>query len=407
MQLADFRFLRSPKGQTLLAETAVSPITPHNHLQIAQRLRQQLSPAQAHAILETVLLRQKAVGKFEQADKMYFLREALEQASGEGIARYRARRFATLQPQLVADLGCSVGGDALALAEWATVIGVDKEAVRLAMAVENVAAYQGNGRFQPLCADLQTLPPFKVDALFFDPARRDENGRRLFSVQQYRPPLALIDKWREKVGETAVKISPGVAYEELPTDAEVEFISVAGGLKEAVLWYGGLRTTAVRRATLLPGKTTLLPSANTQHDQHSLTNSLHPLDVAVTSPKAYLYEPDAAVIRAHLVEELAVQLNASKIHDSIAYLTADAPQATPFARCFKIEAAFPFQLKNLRHHLRQQKIGSVTIKKRGSPLEPDKLRQQLRLRGPEHRFLFLTHTQEKPIVLIANAHPAN
>jgi hypothetical protein len=121
---------------------------------------------------------------------------------------------------------------------------------------------------------------------------------------------------------------------------------------------------------------------------------------AVTDPKAYLYEPDGAVIRAHLVQELAHQLHASQIDPAIAYLTADSLQPTPFARSYQVEAAMPFQLKRLRHYLRQHNIGRVTIKKRGSPLEPDWLRGQLRLRGDEHRILFLTHIKEKAAVII-------
>jgi len=83
-------------------------------------------------------------------------------------------------------------------------------------------------------------------------------------------------------------------------------------------------------------------------------------------------------------------------------LTADSCQETPFARCFKLEAWFPFQLKRLRRYLREHNIGRVTIKKRGSPLDPDSLRQQLRLRGDEQRVLFLTHVMREPAVLIGN-----
>lgn len=385
MHLSDLHFLLSPSGQEWLQQIN-EPITPHNHLQIAQQLRQHLPPAHAHAVLETVLLRQKAAVKFGRAAQMVFLREALEQSSGEEIAAYRARRFAEQSPQRIADLGCGIGGDALALAQQATVIGVEQDVVRLAMAQHNVAVY--GSQLQPLCADLTTLPPLPVDALFFDPARRDKNGRRLFSVHRYLPPLSLVDVWREKVAATAVKISPGVSYDELPPDAEVEFISVNGELKEALLWFGPLRTAAQRRATLLPSG-------------HTLTNSPTPLHIPITPPQGVLYEPDPAIIRAHLVEELAAQLGATKIDVDIAYLTAVSPRPTPFARCYTLEAIFPFQLKQLRHYLRQHDIGDVTIKKRGSPLEPDALKKQLRLRGTHHRIVILTQAQGQPTILIA------
>ena len=386
MDLKTFSWLLQPEGQRVLADTAVRSLTPETHLQIASELRRQIAPERTQAVLETVFLRQKAAAKFSRADEMYFTREALEQASGEEIAAYRARRFAALAPARVADLGCGIGGDALALAAHTAVIGVDLDPVRLAMARENVNVYAGDGRFHPLQADLRQLRPLPADALFFDPARRDAHGRRLFSVHAYQPPLALIESWREKVVTAAVKISPGVDYAELPPDAEVEFISVAGEVKEAVLWFGPLRSGAGRRATLLPEGHTLASEPGEP--------------VAVTQPQSYLYEPDGAVIRAHLVEELARRLGATKVNAEIAYLTAVTPQATPFARCFAIEDVFPFQLKRLRAYLRQRGIGRVTIKKRGAPLDPVWLEQQLRLQGSEERILFLTHIEGKTAVLV-------
>jgi hypothetical protein len=278
------------------------------------------------------------------------------------------------------------------LAAQAEVTGVEWDPVRLAMAQENVRVYGHAARFHPLQADLHSLTPLRqMDALFFDPARRDEHGRRFFSLAEYQPPLSLIDQWRAVVPETAVKISPGVDYAELPDEAEVEFISLNGEMKEGVLWYGRFHSGVQRRATLLP-------------DGHTLTTADLPTElIECMPPKAYLYEPDSAVIRAHLVQALADKLSASQIDESIAYLTADTAVVTPFARCFAVEAHFPFQLKQLRHYLRERQVGSVTIKKRGSPLEPDKLQRRLRLSGPKetHRFLFLTHILGTPSVVVA------
>lgn len=394
MTLDDLAFLLSADGQRWLADVGQMEITPQTHLQIATWLRQKLPKAQAQAVLETIVLRQHAAAKFSRASQMYFVRAALEQASAEVVAQHRARRFAALGGHHIADLGCGIGGDALALAAHAEVTGVEWDEVRLAMAQENVRVYGHGSRFHPLQADLHSLSPLaQMDALFFDPARRDEHGRRFFSLAQYQPPLSLVDAWRAVVPETAVKISPGVDYAELPQDAEVEFISLGGEMKEAVLWYGRLHSGVARRATLLP-------------TGHTLTTADLP-DEAVPSvaPQAFLYEPDSAVIRAHLVQALAAKLGANQIDESIAYLTAETAVLTPFARCFAVADAFPFQLKQLRHYLRERRVGSVTIKKRGSPLEPEKLQRQLRLSGhkDEHRFLFLTHILGEPSVIVATA----
>ena len=84
--------LLSPVGQSALAAaTALAP-TDRTYLQAMTGLRKQFPPHLAAAALETVILRGKAAGKFRLAARMYFTREALEVASGEVIAAYRADR---------------------------------------------------------------------------------------------------------------------------------------------------------------------------------------------------------------------------------------------------------------------------------------------------------------------------
>lgn len=389
MDLDQIRFLLSDSGQKQLSEIASISLSKKNHLQLASQLRREVEPAQAQAIIETVFLRQQAITKFTQASHMLFTREALEQASSEIIANYRAARFFKAGIRQIIDLGCGIGGDALALASKADVIAVDRNLVRLKLARHNARVYGRADHFYPLLADLQELPPIPGQALFFDPARRDDRGRRLKSVVLYQPPLSLINHWRAQIPHAAVKISPGVDYDELPAEAETEFISLSGALKEAVLWYGDLGQGSIRKATLLPGGS-------------SLSSADYPGDrVPIREPAAYLYEPDHAVIRAHLVQHLARKIKVAQIDAQIAYLTDDKKIESQFARRFKIESWFPFQLKRLRQYLRERHVGHVTIKKRGSPIEPQTLQKQLRLKGDQSRIIFLTHVLGKPAVIVA------
>lgn len=386
----------SPAGRAVLDEVASAPLTPDTRLATAARLRERLGPERAGAVLEMALLRQRAARKFSRAGKMFFTRDGLEQATAEAVARHRATRFTAAGAGCVADLGCGIGGDALALAAaGCNVIAIDREYPHVALARANAAAYDAGDRVWPLLADLTELPPPAVDAFFFDPARRTPTGprlapgRRLRSVEDYRPPLNLIDAWRPRIPDGAVKVSPGIDYGELPPDAEAEFVSLAGEVKEAVLWYGALRSDVGRRATVLPAGATLTDREDGEVD--------------IGPPRACLYEPDGAVIRAHLVGQLARLIGATLIDPEIAYLTTDAPVTTPLATGYLIEDQFPFQLKRLRHALRERDVGAVTIKKRGSPLDPDTLRASLRLRGSEHRFVFLTRVAGRHTVLLARA----
>lgn len=392
MELRDFHFLLSPEGAERLDQLTKTAIRPENHLALASELRREVTAGQAHALLETAMLRQRAGEKFSRAAQMFFTRPALEQASSEVVSVYRSARFADAGFGLVADLGCGIGGDALGLAAHGHVVGIDRDRLRLEMARENAEVYGRGGRFHPVLADLYALPPLAVDALFFDPGRRDERGRRLYSVHDYRPPLSLLEQWLPMVPHAGVKISPGVDYGELPAGAEVEFISVAGGVKEAVLWFGRLNGGVERRATLLPGGESLTSADDTGEP------------VPVEAPGAYLYEPDGAVIRAHLVEALAQRLGAAKIDDDIAYLTTDRARLTPFARCFAVDEVMPFQLKRLRQALRERGVGRVTVKKRGSPLEPETLQRRLRLEGEGQAIVFLTHVRGEPYVLIGRVY---
>jgi hypothetical protein len=143
-----------------------------------------------------------------------------------------------------------------------------------------------------------------------------------------------------------------------------------------------------RQATLLPSGATLSDAQKTS------------APVPLRRPQAFLYEPDGAVIRAHLVETLAQRLRAAKIDEDIAYLTSEEVVQTPFARCFAIEEALPFQLKRLRKTLRQGGIGRVTVKIRGSPIAPAELQRRLRLDGEQEAIVFLTHVQGEPYALI-------
>lgn len=394
MNLAGFHTLLAPAGQAALHTAVQLAPREENFLRDFSTLQKRLPADLARAALEIAILRGEATRKFSHPEEMYFTREALEQASPEEVSAYRSRRYTSFN--LIADLGCSVACDTLALAHYAPTIGFDLDPLRLAMA----AANGSRGMREPgqgfgasfVQADLaQPLPLAKRDraALFFDPARR-AGHRRAFSVRDYSPPLSMLQGWLPNFPAIGVKISPGVKLDELAAyDCEIEFISLRGELKEATLWFGPLKT-APRRATLLPGPHTLTPCIGPNQPS------------AISNPQSYIYEPDPAILRAGLVTDLAEILEATQLDPDIAYLTSTKQLPTPFARVWAIEAWFPFQLKRLRAYLRQRNVGHLTVKKRGSPLTPEALIRDLRLSGSDERTVFLTHLRGEPIVVIGS-----
>jgi hypothetical protein len=294
-------YLLSHDGQAALQQATALEPREADFLRHFDALNRVYPAEQARAALEVAILRREATIKFPAAERMYFTRPALEQATAFEVASYRAQRFAGYERLL--DLGCSIGGDTLALAAVAPTIGVDLEAVRLGMARANLAAL-GLVNTDFIQADLPQHLPFTLASntgVFFDPARR-ANEQRIFSVRDYQPPLSILEDWLPRYPATGVKISPGVRLEELQQyAAEIEFVSLRGELKEAALWFGQLRT-ARRRATLLPGGHSLHAEEDPRGAQAALP---------LSPPRAFVYEPDPAILRAGLVQTLGEQIDAA------------------------------------------------------------------------------------------------
>ncbi|MFB8349982.1 SAM-dependent methyltransferase [Streptomyces niveus] len=407
--------LLSDEGQALLA--ALRDHDPAQELALATRLRRDHPAELVSAALAQARLRQRAVAKFGERDayRMYFTPHGVEQATRTSVAAHRAGRFRDIGlrdsgPARITDLCCGVGGDAIELARAGfAVTAVDRDAVTCEIAELNVRTLAPDAppatvvRADVLTYDLAAAPA--PDALFIDPARRGGRGR-IFDPEAYSPPLSWAVEAVRAVGAGGIKIAPGIPHELVPGDFEAEWISDGGDVKEAVLWHHatgpgagpgsgsgsgpGAITPGARRATLLPAGLTL-------------TGRGLP-DPPVREVGRYLYEPDGAVIRAHLVAEVADELDGGLIDETIAYITADERRPTPYAVAYEITDELPFNLKRLKALLRERGVGILTVKKRGSPVEPEELRRRMKLQGRESATVFLTRVAGAPTMLLG--HPA-
>ncbi len=136
MDAADITWLRTPEGAAAATEAARLLATT-TELSVLRRLSRVYTPEQARAAVSLAVGRRVAAGKFEDAERLFCDRDAAEQASQEVVARHLARRFEGYRR--IADLGCGMGGDALALAAHAEVLAVDRDPARLAMMSANAA----------------------------------------------------------------------------------------------------------------------------------------------------------------------------------------------------------------------------------------------------------------------------
>ncbi|WP_443070326.1 THUMP-like domain-containing protein [Streptomyces sp. WAC05374] len=382
--LAAFSALLTDEGQALLA--ALRDYTPSQELAVASRLRRDHPADLVTAALGQARLRQRAVAKFGERDahRMYFTPNGVEQSTRATVAAYRAARFRELGVRGVADLCCGIGGDAIALARAGVrVLAVDRDPLTAEAARANAAALGLADLIEVRCADVTEVDTSPYDAVFVDPARRGGRGR-VFDPEAYSPPLSWAMDAARKAPHAALKIAPGIPHETVPPEAEAEWVSDGGDVKEAVLWFG-TRPGAVT-ATLLPGPRTL-------------TGRGLP-DPRVRPVGRFLYEPDGAVIRAHLVAEVADDLAGGLVDETIAYITADELRPTPYATAYEITDQLPFNLKRLKALLREREVGTLTVKKRGSAVEPEELRRKLKPKGPNAATVFLTRVAGAPTMLV-------
>ncbi|MPZ88109.1 MAG: class I SAM-dependent methyltransferase [Nitriliruptorales bacterium] len=380
-------------GERLLARLPAGPLTPAQALRLGGRLRAEHPAPLVAAAMTLHNLRWRARTKFRLADRMVFTREGLEQASSERMARHHAARFAGQSP--LADLCTGIGGDLTGLAAGRPVLAADLNPVHLRMAAHNAGVYGHDGGLRFVGANVREVALDGVEAAFVDPARR-QGGRRLRAGSS-EPPLPWCLALAERVPAVGIKASPGLPIALVPPGWEVEFVSERRELKEALLWSPAL-ARVTRRATLLDGG----------HHLDAADDPGASPPVPCAPPGRFLLDPDPAVTRAGVVEELARALGAWKIDERIAFLSADTSLDTPFGRLLRIQASLPFQLKDLRHELRRLEVGSVDIRQRGSAVDTDDLGRRLRPRGDGRATLVLTRVADRPWALVCSpAAPGN
>jgi SAM-dependent methyltransferase len=380
MDLDTFQWLRTDEGQALLAAAAVAEGT---ELQVQAQLRETASAEQVAAAMTQVELRGKALEKFgDDAARMYFTRDGLEQATRATVARHRAARIGAAGPSVV-DLTCGIGGDLVAFARAGlTTAGVDLDPLRVEIARANLAALDLGGAVSVADGTGLDVSPFAT--AYADPARRSARGRT-FRVDDWAPPWSFVERLLTRAA--CVKVAPGIPHDLVPEGVEAEWVSDAGEVKEAALWSGRLSTTA-RRATVI-GRGGLA----------TLTDEDDP-GAEVGPVSEFLYEPDGAVIRAGLVTAVAAGVGGHLVDRKIAYVTAPGSFRTPFARGYRVLETLPYREKQLNAALRERQVGSLTIKKRGVDISPDELRARLALRGDRTATIVLTRVAGEGVALL-------
>lgn len=361
-----------------------------NVVQNVSALRKRgLSAEMTSVVLLQQRLRTKAASKFgDFAGRMFFTENGLQQATRLSVAARHASRFREIDAHHVADLGCGIGGDALALAGLGVrVTAVDRDEVTAAIATYNLAPFDNA---DVVHGDAETVDLAPFDALWFDPARRT-SSKRLNNPADWSPSLSWVFEVARRV-PTGIKLSPAIDQAILPADAECQWIDDHGDTVECIVWTGALARDGVHRSALVLGN----------GESHEIVSAVPDTDVPLGGIGAYLYDPSGAVLRAQILGILARELGAHTVADQIAYLSNDSGVATPFAQRFRVREVLPLDQRTIAARLKELEIGTLEIKKRGVDIDPAHFRTKLKLSGAHAATLILTRGPNGRVAILAD-----
>lgn len=398
MNSFDLDFWLSAPVEEALDRLGAADIGKDNELKLLKGLRRSFAPERAGDILTQAKLRKKAAPKFPRAHKMFFEAEALEQATSWELALHRAEKLHRLgKAGPFLDLGCGLGGDALALAQFRPVIAIDLNPLRLRILEANCRQLQLPFPVRAVRGDYLEMELPQAGAVFIDPARR-QDGKRIFDIKKIQPPLTEILKLSERLKlPTAVKLAPGLdkgLLEEYPS-AALEFTGRSRQCQEAVLWLNTGNTLPRLQGSVLTAE-------GKWQERPGTPEELQNLQTGPLLAGQYIYEIEPAMLRAGALENIAADIGAHLFDPQVSWLISDQLCRHPLAEVFHIKAAEKFSLKRLQKYINEQQIGILEIKKRNSAVEPEALRKQLKpARSKNEITIFITRRNAVPTMIMA------
>ena len=238
-----------------------------------------------------------------------------------------------------------------------------------------------------------------VDVLFLDPARRDGHGGKTVAISDCEPDVsALEDLLVEKAKKVMVKLSPmldlSLALKALKHVREVHVVSVNNECKELLL----ILEKSKESSEIVIHCEQITSAREHQHyvfTQEQERTSDCPLSAEVG---AYLYEPNASILKAGAYRSLTQAYPVNKLHASSHLYTSPYYIEDFPGRRFQVEAVSGFGKKELKTLLPGLEKANLTI--RNFPSSVAELRKRLKLKEGGECYLFATTLSDESKVLI-------
>lgn len=344
-------------------------------------------------------------------DWWYPVRLSCEQCSSELTARYKA----SLLPKeafTLTDLTGGYGVDTYFMSQNATeahyveryqelckIVAHNFEQTRPHVHIHNTEAL----------TYLQEMQP--NDVIYIDPARRNQYGGKVFRIEDCEPNLIeILDTLRSKSNSIIIKLSPMLdisqALISLKGNWDVHVLAVKNEVKEILLISYHSRTTSKEYHREKEGMiyaTNLIPtpsqddfSANTfaftkdeERDAHC--QLYDDTNKYLITPGIYIYEPNAAIIKAGAFKIVAQQYQLCKMSANTHLYLSD-----------KFIKDFPGRVWQIvTTNIKQQKDIRANIMTRNYPLTPEQLRKKLKIKDSDTHTIIGARLGDKPTLFLA------
>lgn len=281
-----------------------------------------------------------------------------EQSSSQTTAIYKSKIFSGAK---MADLTGGAGVDSFFFSRcFAEVHYVEPD-----LDLFNIAKYN----LQTLGADNikffnQTAEEFlekddTYDLIYLDPDRRGKNNKKLYAFSDCEPDvIQLQDILLKKASSVLIKTSPMLdiadSIRELKNVEAVHVVAVEGEVKEVLYVIKEIPKEPLKILTV-----NFLNDDSVQHFGFNF-NDEKSVEPPFSSAKKYLYEPNAAILKAGAFKILTRHFNVDKLHPNTHLYTSDKYIKEFPGRIFKINSILPFQKKMLLEALPVKKANITT-----------------------------------------------
>lgn len=257
---------------------------------------------------------------------------------------------------------------------------------------ENIEVYEGDA-----VAMLDRFPD--VSVFYIDPARRGGSNRRMYALQDCEPDLTkLLPALLERAPKVITKISPMADLRHtlglLPSTSEIHVVSVNNECKELLFVMRpeqAAASPAIHCVNLHPSREET-PFIFTLDEEKEASV---PLACAVG---AYLYEPDASILKAGAFKQVALFFGVDKLAVSSHLYTSNRPVSGFPGRSFRVDSLIPFHRKEMETISKEIPQANITV--RNFPLTAEKLRKRIGIKEGGDIYLFATTLNNGERVLI-------